>query len=108
MNKVYLQPPSLVSALEAEMYERTKVLAFPPTKQQVNDLSGSLLKRLFTFTLIVSPRLLVICPSQIHAIIHAFVQTCILIFHHSANTYIYHVPDTVYTFSQKVVHINIK
>lgn len=49
MNKVYLLPPSLVSALEAEMYERTKVLAFPPTKQQVNDLSGSLLKKSFTF-----------------------------------------------------------
>lgn len=57
---------------------------------------------------IVPPRLLVICRSQIHAIIHAFAQTCVLIFHHSANTYIYHVPDTVFTFSQKVVHIKHK
>ena len=62
MNKVYLQPPSLVSALETEMYERTKVLAFPPTKQQVNDLSGSLLKRLFTFTPNCVPQIISYLP----------------------------------------------
>lgn len=62
MNKAYLQPPSLVSALETEMYERTKVLAFPPTKQQVNDLSGSLLKRLFTFTPNCVPQIISYLP----------------------------------------------